>query len=79
MSDLRTRLQTEVLVRRMHVSTAFDRLHKEEREAQKEKRPLPKHARDLLAAEIAFAQGNLQSAVAALEAVCKYPPLTRSL
>lgn len=75
--DLRTGLQTEVLVRRMHVTAAYARLHKEEREAQKEKRQLPNHMRVQLISEINFAQGNLDSAVIGLEAACKYPPLPR--
>lgn len=74
--DLKTRVQLAVVTRQMEVKAARDRLSKEIRESDKEKRLLPRSRRDQLDAEILFARRNHVQAVISLEAVAKFPPLS---
>ncbi len=73
--DLRTRIQLEVVTRRLAVGQAIKRLRVEEREAQRERRQVPRPLMDRLLREIADAKLHVGSAVASFEAVNKYPPL----
>ncbi len=73
--DLKTRIQMEVEVRRLAVGQAVKRLRQEEREAQRERRQVPRSLMDRLQREIADAKRGVSAACASLEAVSKYPPL----
>lgn len=50
-------------------------MKKEEREAQREKRPVSRKHMDTLREEMTMARGNVVQAQAALAACRKYPPL----
>lgn len=73
--NLRTKLEVEVQTRRVQVSRAVNRLRTEQRQAEKNRVKLPKEIVDQLRGDIAQAERNVTSAAAALEAVCKYPPI----
>lgn len=73
--DLRDRLRMEVVIRRLAVTRAYERLKKEEKEATKERRQVPRGLREELQRDIADATGNVESVVAALEAASRFPPL----
>lgn len=75
--DLRDTIRMELVVRRLAVGVAHDRLAKEEKEARKESRQVPRSLRDRLQADINDARANVDSAGAALEAVARFPPLAR--
>ena len=77
--DIREKLKTESIVRRLQVWQAVKRLREEEREAAKEKRPIPPSMRARLQSDIADARLNVNSVMAALGAAEKYPPLRRAL
>ncbi len=72
---MKTRIQMEVVSRRLAVGAAYKRLRAEEREAQRERRQVPRVLLDKLQREISDAKLLVGSAIASLEAVCKYPPL----
>lgn len=73
--DLKTTLTVEVQIRRLQVSRAHKRMAKEQQEAHRLKQTLPKSRLTELRRDIADANANVTSAVAALEGVSKYPPL----
>lgn len=71
------RLRAEIIVRQMEVGQRIKRLRIEEREANKERRSVPKSQLAALEQDIRDAQNNLASAYASFEAACKFPPLAR--
>lgn len=77
MVDIRIRSQTRLLAAQLDVHAAYERLAREEKEASREKRPIPRHLRDRLEADIRDAKLALGSARAAAEAVNRFPPIAR--
>ena len=73
--NLKTRLEAEVQTRRVQVSMAVNRLRTEQRQAEKNRVKLPKEMIAQMRDDIAQAERNVVAAAAALEAVCKCPPL----
>lgn len=74
--DLRDRIRTEIIIRRLAVSSALERLKKEEKLAHSENRSVPRALMEKLQADIDFARDNASAAVCSLEAACCFPPLT---
>lgn len=70
------RQQTRVALHRLEVGAAHAAIKKAERIARKENRAVPKEEMGQLADVLRGAKLNERSAVAALEAVLKFPPLS---
>lgn len=79
MFDLKTRVQLRLEIARLEVRAAYDRLAKEEKEATREKRPLPQNLRQRLEADIRDAKLAVRSAEASFYGVNRFPPIARGL
>ena len=73
--DIRERVAMELQIRILNLGQARKRLRDEEREASREKRPLPNHLRDRLNGVIKDCKASIVACEAALEAVGKFPPV----
>jgi hypothetical protein len=73
--DLVTRLRMEVETRKIRVLDAKKRMVREEAEAKRERRAVPRELADRLADDIREAKKAVESCQISLEAACKYPPL----
>ncbi len=73
--DIRTKCQARVTLHRLEISAGYEAIKRAERIARKENRPVPQSEMQALSAVIRDAKANEASACAALEGVCKYPPV----
>jgi hypothetical protein len=75
--NLITKLRLRLELYRLEIAACHDRVHRVERDARKENRPVPAAEMQKLQREIRDANANLDSCEASLAGVLRFPPIAQ--
>lgn len=67
-------IQEAINARSAEVANAYAKLARAEKEAHREKKPVPKQLRERLRTDITLAERNLESAYISQAAMSRFPP-----